>query len=84
MLYCCIYFFLMFWLTQALAIEGNEYLPVAGNEDFTKRILTRLSIFNNCLSDLQTIIFSRWKQGSVFSDYTGNLSSELIGIINMY
>jgi len=29
----------MFWLTQALAIEGNEYLSVAGNENFTKSIL---------------------------------------------
>lgn len=57
MLYCYIYFFLMFWLTQALAIEGNEYLSAAGNENFTKSILMRLSIFN-CLSDLQNIIFS--------------------------
>lgn len=57
MLYCCIYFFLMFWLTQALATEGNEYLSAAGNENFTKSILMGLSIFN-CLSDLQTIIFS--------------------------
>lgn len=52
----------MFWLTQALAAEGNEYLSAAGNENFTKSILMRLSVFN-CLSDLQTIISFRPKHG---------------------
>lgn len=36
----------------------------------------------NCISDLQTTVFS--KQGLVFSDYIGILSSKLTGIISMY